>query len=645
MLISSIIKIFSDFSSLCKSLYKFVSLKIKTYTLKHIIYLISISLFLLIMGCAKQGSPQGGPKDEDPPAVLECIPENYSTHFSENKIKIEFDEFVQLQNITQQLLVSPPLKNQPIVKLKGKSIEIEFEDTLKRNTTYTFNFGNAIVDNHEGNPIVNYEYVFSTGNYIDSMAVRGKLANSFNLKPPTDPFYVMLYENLSDSAPILEFPSYIHRTNKEGFYSINNVKNDTFRVFALKDANNNMLFDLPNESIGFYDTTLILSSKIYNELNPAFDSVMIIIDTIANMDSIIVQYKNDTSHYDTIKLEAHKTYAFHLNLYSFDEEIKIQYLSSATRPKKEKLLMTFNMPLHEPANVELLNDSIQVEDWYIQEDDFALDTLEFWITDTIISNLELINLVVTYYQYDSTKQLILTNDTVPFRYVEKQQRRKKEVDSENIVKKSPLVVTSNPGSNQTIELNKVIAFFASIPIDTLDYSKISFCEMIDSIEVPQNFSFVRDSILYLTKSYFSFPWKENTTYKLTLFPGAFNDIYGNTNDTTSFVYLSRALDYYGNIILHLTGITQPLIVQLIDNNENVLEEKYTRQNGTIKFDYLLPKKYSFKFIVDKNNNRKWDTGNYLKKIEPETVGYLPDEINVRSNWDVEVEWDIEKMNH
>ncbi len=138
-------------------------------------YFFPVLIVLVCWGCAQQGSPAGGPRDEDPPVVLESDPPNYSIHFDAKKIEIKFDEYIVLDNVNQELIVSPPMEEQPEVKLKKRTLVIEFEEELKPYTTYTFNFGSAIKDLHEGNILMNFEYVFSTGDVLDSLSVRGTI--------------------------------------------------------------------------------------------------------------------------------------------------------------------------------------------------------------------------------------------------------------------------------------------------------------------------------------------------------------------------------------------------------------------------------------------------------------------------------------
>ena len=225
-----------------------------------------LSGLLVFWSCAQIGSPTGGPRDETPPAVVECDPPNYSTRFDARKIQITFDEYIVLNNVNQELIVSPPMDEKPEVKLRKKSIIIEFEEALRTNTTYTFNFGNAIRDLHEGNVLQNYEYVFSTGDILDSMSVKGSLKYAEDLDVPGEPISVMLYTDLRDSVPLTDIPLYVGRSDDSGIFSVNNLRPDVYKVFALKDGNNNLLFDLPTEEIAFLDTSLIVNADFVKQL-------------------------------------------------------------------------------------------------------------------------------------------------------------------------------------------------------------------------------------------------------------------------------------------------------------------------------------------------------------------------------------------
>jgi hypothetical protein len=200
--------------------------------------------------CAIQIPPSGGTKDTIPPVVRKSEPENFSTHFHGQEIRITFDEYLGLKDLQSQLIVSPPLKYYPDAYLKKKTLVIHLEDTLLANTTYTMNFGNAIADLREGNPVENFQYVFSTGDVVDSLTVSGTVKYAFDNKTEKG-IYVMLYRNMTDSTPLTSLPDYFTKTNEDGTYIIKNISPGSYGIFALKDNNTNYLFDNSEENIGF----------------------------------------------------------------------------------------------------------------------------------------------------------------------------------------------------------------------------------------------------------------------------------------------------------------------------------------------------------------------------------------------------------
>lgn len=205
---------------------------------------------LLLASCAIIVPPTGGPKDTTPPKVVSYSPDNKSTHFSGHKIKITYDEYIQLKGLDKQLMVSPPLKRPPQTMVIGKTLEITFKDTLKDNSTYTFNFGNAIADNNEGNQIRNSQYVISTGDHIDSLSISGNVQDAFTHDAIKNGF-VMLYSDLSDSAPYKQPPTYIGLTDDNGHYTIENVAAGEYRLIAVSNVQGDYLYHPYIEGIGF----------------------------------------------------------------------------------------------------------------------------------------------------------------------------------------------------------------------------------------------------------------------------------------------------------------------------------------------------------------------------------------------------------
>ena len=220
--------------------------------------IISIGLILaalLLTRCANVVAPTGGAKDVTPPEVVEAKPANHSTGFDGNKIELTFDEFVTLNNASQQVLVSPPLSIKPDIKLSGKTVTIKFKSALKPNTTYTVNFGEAVKDLHEGNQFKDYHYSFSTGDYLDTLKLVGKVLNAEDKKPAAD-LFVSLYaaaDSLFDQ-PMRRAPDFITKTDKEGAFGFYGLPDRRFLVFALQDMNSNLCYDLPNEKVAFLDT-------------------------------------------------------------------------------------------------------------------------------------------------------------------------------------------------------------------------------------------------------------------------------------------------------------------------------------------------------------------------------------------------------
>ncbi len=220
-------------------------------------------IFLLFFRCANIVSPEGGARDTRPPQLdsTKISTKNFSTNFEDKEIVLHFDEWVKLDDVFNQVIVSPPLESNPDIQLKGKKVIVNLKnEALKSNTTYTINFGESIKDFTEGNTLSNYRFVFSTGDYIDSLSIRGSVKDAFTQKAE-EKVLVMLYDNLEDSVVHKERPLYFARTDEAGNFSIENIKGGAFKVFALVDNNYNYLFDLPNEKIGFPDENILVTDS------------------------------------------------------------------------------------------------------------------------------------------------------------------------------------------------------------------------------------------------------------------------------------------------------------------------------------------------------------------------------------------------
>ena len=230
--------------------------------MRNLIY--TVLSIVVISGCAKRGSPTGGPVDSIPPVLVNASPKINSINFDSEEIKLTFDEFIKLDEVTDQLIISPPLEktSYEVKPLSGatKKVFLKFLDSLKSETTYTINFGNSIIDNNEGNPLTFFNYTFSTGDDIDSLYIRGNISDAYNLE--TDDYVsIHLYRIdsiFNDSIIFNNRPTYISNSLDSTSYQFQNLKEGKYLIIALKDIDNNYFFDPFYDKIGFIDSLITL---------------------------------------------------------------------------------------------------------------------------------------------------------------------------------------------------------------------------------------------------------------------------------------------------------------------------------------------------------------------------------------------------
>jgi len=581
-----------------------------------------ILIVLLTENCAKIGSPEGGPKDISPPEIEECTPENRSVNFKESRIVIDFDEYVQLKELNKHLVISPPCREKPDVRIKGKSVIIEIMDEPRENTTYNYNFGDAIVDINENNPLKNFHYVFSTGSYIDSLSVSGSVVNAFTLQPE-ETILVMLYRTDRDSLLYNDTALYISKTDENGQFTIDNIRGGEYFVFAVYDANNNMLLD-PGEPLAFPDS-----------------SVMAVLPPVSQTDTI----QTDSVQTDTIETEAVQTDTTGISdsvtaqtegikLFLFEEDLATQYLKQHSREQKYKCTYIFNRSLKDSIQIEPLNFKAQAE-WNIMEYNATDDSVICWITDSVVFGMDTIELAVRYKIKDSLENYVSQTDTLELIFKEEEKKKKNKDDIEDT---DYLDISANVKSGQVLDLNKNIIVTCSAPVARTDTNLLKIAYISDSVETACKYDLVKDTA-HMRKYKIMNMFEENSKYRLMIMPKAFSDIYGRYNDTLFTDFSTQTSDYYGNVVLELSNVKTNIIVQLLNDNEDIMREYFANNDRTIKMEYLSPVvTYKIKFIYDSNSSKNWDTGNYIKKIQPEKIIYYPQNINVRSNWDIELKW-------
>jgi hypothetical protein len=602
---------------------------------------------VILAQCAKIGAPSGGPKDIAPPVILKSKPLNKSTNFNGKHIELTFDEFINYQGMSQELVVSPPMEENPEIRMRGKTLIIEFLDELRENTTYTLSFGETIKDLNEGNIQRNFEFVFSTGEKLDSLGVLGMALQAFDRQFPKteDPFFVMLYENLSDSAPLLEIPDYLGKITPQGAFLINNVKPGTYRLFALQDMNRSYKYDVPEEMIGFIDTTLLLDPGMFEYRPP---------DTIPEPDSVLtdsleidLQDSLDLDLKDTVVVEVSDSlmlaelgkYSVYIDIFLFLEDNKPQYLADYARSVRRKLSLYFNRELSGRVHLEPYNFEAD-EDWYLLEEHIMKDTLDYWLRDSLVYKIDSLKFLAEYPATDSLKQIIPFYDTLQFTYREppKTARKKRRQEAEE-VSEEKITLSPSVSSSQPQDTYRPIVIEIQHPVFSTDQTRISFTREEDTLRVPVPYSLEKDSSRmrrYLMKV----DWESEMRYFLEIYPGAFTDIYGLTHDTLSINFRTRSLEWYGKILLNLTGVDGPKIIQVLDKDEKIVRAVKATENGLFEFPFLEPIGFTLKVVHDDNGNGKWDTGNYLEGMQPESVTYHPGTISIRSNFDMEINWNL-----
>lgn len=592
---------------------------------------------LCIYACANRGYPEGGPKDETPPQVVEEVPLSYTTNFKAKRVNIYFDEFVQLNDINNKFIFSPPVKKDPKVSLKGKYVQVAIPDSLRENTTYSLDFADAIVDNNESNPLGFYRYVFSTGERIDTLELGGTVVNAESYEPVLG-VLVALYEKSGDSIPLKELPDYIARTDSSGNFRLTNLREGHYRVMAIEDANRDKMYTPESEMFAWMDTT------VFPVVEPATR-----VDTFHVIEKIV---EADTILRDSIVRTDYLAYGpSNLYLRLFLEKLTQLYLVEDDRKEREQLNFIFSIPGENGLEVTLW-DTLATEplpqDWYFKEHSAGNDTLTLWIKDSTVYKKDTLNVILSYMRSDSTGQWERYSDTAryTFRAKEKKEGKSKKKD-EDAPKVEFLEIKSNISGDLDLGARLYLEFSRPINKSTLD--SIRVLEKVDTVYQLIPFQVVEDS-LRVRRVFVDAAWKAGGEYQLQIDSATIYDIYGRFNDKLEKKFKVRTEEYYGKIMVNVRGVDCPTIVQLYkaengksENGKrtyNVVQSKVVEQDGEVVFPLLPEGKYCVRAILDRNRNGVWDTGLYLKHRQPEEIVYLRGEIAVKQNFDVEQDFDI-----
>lgn len=543
-------------------------------------WLLLVCFSICLANCANEKTPEGGKKDTTPPKIKKMLPANKTLHFNGDKIEITFNEYIKPTGFSQTL-ISPPMEKRPEFKIAGKTLVIKLKGHLRDSTTYTINFAEDIKDVNEGNVLNNFSYVFSTGDFIDSQKISGKVLLAKD-NTAADGVIVSLYPQDSVNAIKRSKPFYFAKTDKSGNFQINNIKAATYRVFALKDMNYDYLYNQPNEMIGFLDSTVNLTDtipkkielKLFQEssgkLNYAGDKAI-------KPGLVQIYYSRPLQ---SIKLSSNieTNNDFY---YSNTTKDTITYWYSKYYEKRVKLFFVAN---------DTLNDTARIE-------------LQSFAKDSIFTNAK--------FKLLPENQLV-TNKTG----------------------------ASSKEFQNTQDLYKPLKISFPRPITKISQSK-AFRIYEDSVKKDLTSEFNIDE---KTKQFieFKFAKKENTDYTLEVPDSAFQDIFGIWNTKFKYKFKTTSKDNYGNlnVILKSQYPEKSYVVKILDASNDALikeirfdheaEKKVTIENVPIGT-------YKVTAIDDANGNGEWDTGNFKTKTQPERIITFKDTYTLKGGWDLDME--------
>ena len=543
---------------------------------------------VLLESCATVIAPEGGPEDETPPQMdsLRSTP-NFQTNFTKQRIELKFDEWVKLNDVFNQIVVSPPMDPSNYeVSLKGKTVRFDFKEEaiLRENATYTINFGDAIQDLTQGNKTSDLKFVFSTGDVIDSLEVKGTIRDAYTGEAIEDALF-MMYENLNDTVVRTIKPLYFARTNALGQFTITNVRADTFKGFALVDSDVNYLYNQPSEKIGFPDNLIVVAD----------DSTSKPIKIKVFQESIRLKIKEKF-------IPDYGKVSFHFNTNPKDVELTYSQLEQKTyqRMEGDSIQLWYNL------------DSMRSWNIFLNQDTFLNDTIK----------------VRSRKKADFLEENPLT--------IGKPRRSSRKGRAGNKKKEDDQPKVKQVLSSQKINPAKQLVLTFNHPLDSFDVSKIQLLQDTSKQVVKPQFQIDSTDRRNLQVD---FKWKEKIPYQLDFLPGAVTDFYGNKNDTLEQPLTIQELKEFGNLILLVESLKKDTnyILEVLDPDGKIIEtynfEQQTDSREEIK--YLEVGKYSIRLIEDLNKNGKWDPGNYDLKKQAERV-YSKSISDLRANWDVEV---------
>ena len=598
----------------------------------------------LVAACARMGNPDGGWYDETPPRVVGASPTEKATGVKTRKLHIRFNEFIKIENATENVVVSPPQLETPDIKAGGKSIDIELKDSLKANTTYTVDFSDAITDNNEGNPLGNYTYSFSTGEHIDTMEVSGWVLAAENLEPVKG-ILVGLYANLADSAFRTQPMLRVAKTDGRGHFVIRGIAPGKYRVYALQDVDGDYHLTQKGEEMAFNREIIVPSSK--------------------------PDVRQDTLWRDSLRIDSISRVSYthflpdNIMLRAFTHVQTDRFFTKAERTLPECFSLVFTAGSNELPQLRGLNFN-NAERAFIVMPTAKKDTITYWIKDSALINQDTLRMQMQYWSTDTTGQLRMKQDTIevlaktPYakRLKEKQKKAEewKKAQDKAQKKGEPFETIMRPEAlkvevkvNNSIAPDENVRIELPTPLLSLDSTKVHLYSKRDTLwyearyrirvrEGGDSLAPVGTNLLHKRWLELQAEWKPGVEYSFELDSLALTDIYGTTSGKIKQGFKVREDKEFATLAVSLTALTDSNVVVQLLNEQDAVVKQTRALAGTANFYYLQPARYYLRLFVDRNGNGRWDTGDFYRGEEPETVYYFPEEIECKANWDATRTW-------
>lgn len=574
----------------------------------------------LLYACANMASPNGGPYDELPPKFVSSTPAPGQLNYKGKKVEILFDELIQVDKPTENVIITPPQAMQPVIRANGRRVVVELEDTLRDNTTYTIDFTNSIADNNEKNILENFSFAFSTGDQIDTLEISGVLLDAATLEPMPG-ITIGVHTDLADSAFTTTPFVRTSRTNDRGGFTIRNMAPGTYRIYALEDVMRTYKYSQPGQQIAFGDSLIV----------PTFE----------------LTTRQDTTWKDSLTIDTIKTVPYthfmpdDIALRLFKEKAERQYMLRPERNDEKILTLRFNAPVDTLPALTPVNFTPSEENWYYLQTEDERKTLKYWLIDSLVWQQDTLSLSVDYLKSDSLNQLQPQTDTVNLvmrhrAKVEPKKKKKRDDEPDPIE-----FLGMNIAPSGTMEMTDTLSITFMEPVANLDSSLFRLERMVDSTWTAVDFRFFPDttnSLRYLILR----PWQYAEEYRMVVDSATVFSVYGKWNNSANHVFKLKKEEEYGHLFINLIGVDTTAFVELLNSSDVPVRKAKVKEGGALFMD-LRPDKYYARLTVDLNGNNEWDTGNYAKKLQPELVIYCPKMFQIMQNWQVEETWDVKAV--